>query len=161
MRRCQRPPSRSLECHRSRILLPVSIKRFQRSSRSWSDEESHFFFNFCVLFLFCLVFVFLPFIISYNWQKQTIRHYTKGGFPVSRKFYVGYARVFHWLYFIKYKRSSKRLAFKAKVESGSTFTFNSSRSYNLLNFIYALKASQINVRNRRTIMNLRDSKNPP
>ena len=58
-----------------------------------------FFLNLCVLFLF-----FLPIIISYNWQKQTIRDYIKGGFPLSRKFYVGYARVFHWLYLNKIQK---------------------------------------------------------
>ena len=54
MTRCQRPPSRPMECHRSRNLLPVSIKLFQSSSRSWSDEQSDFF-NFC-FFLFCFCF---------------------------------------------------------------------------------------------------------
>ena len=52
----------------------------------------------------CFAFVFLPIIISYNWQKQTIRDYTKGGFPLLRKFYVGYARVFHWLYLNKIQK---------------------------------------------------------
>ena len=41
------------------------------------------------------------------------------------------------------KRLYERLAFNVKVESGSTFTLNTSRSYNLLYFIYARKASQM------------------
>ena len=48
---------------------------------------------------------------------------------------------------MKYKIFYERLAFNVKVDSGSTFTFNASHSYNLLCFIYACKASQIHVRN--------------
>ena len=44
-----------------------------------------------------------------------------------------------------------RLTFNVKVESGSTFTFNASRSYNLLYFIYARKVSQMLLRNLRKI----------
>ena len=43
------------------------------------------------------------------------------------------------------------VAFNIKGDSGSTFTFNASRSYKLLYFIYAGKATQIYVRNLRII----------
>ena len=49
------------------------------------------------------------------------------------------------------KRLFERLAFNVKVESGSTFTLNTSRSYNLLYFIYSRKASQMLLRNLRKI----------
>ena len=53
--RCQRPPKRPMECHRSWILLPLSIKRFQISWKSWSDEQSDCF-NLCLFgfVLFCV-----------------------------------------------------------------------------------------------------------
>ena len=41
----------------------------------------------------------------------------------------------------------ERLAFNVEFESGLTVMFNSSRSYNLLHFIPARKASQIHMRN--------------
>ena len=41
----------------------------------------------------------------------------------------------------------ERLVLNLKVEPLSTLTFNASRSYNLLYFIYARKARQIHVRN--------------
>ena len=43
-----------------------------------------------------------------------------------------------------------RLAFSAKGESRSAFTFNASHSYNLLYFIHAYKASQIHVQRKST-----------
>ena len=64
---------------------------------------------------------------------------------------AGYACVF-WLALragIKCKRLYERLELNMKVKPLSNSTLNASRSYNILYFIYALKASQLHVRNRR------------
>ena len=55
---------------------------------------------------------------------------------------------------VKYKRFYERLALNGKFERLSTFLLNKSRSYELLHFIYARKAS-LHVRNRRKIRELK------
>ena len=52
---------------------------------------------------------------------------------------------------VKYKGLYERPAFNVKLERLSTFALNASRSYDLLYFTHASKASQIHVRNRSKI----------
>ena len=71
-------------------------------------------------------------------------HYRVNFTSVTHVYFTGFTEII-------YKISSERLALKAKVESGSAFTFNSSLSYNLLYFNHARKARQVHVSNRQTI----------
>ena len=58
---------------------------------------------------------------------------------------------------VKYKRFYERLALNGKVERLSTFLLNKNRSYELLHFIHARKAS-LHVRNRRKIRELKQAR---